>query len=1653
MPPTTLIDSLHAVRRKVRLLAIASGMGVATVAAVGLLAALVVVDWTLVLDKFPRMLFLGAAGAAFVYVLWRWLLKPAVARLNIGDVAGRLEHTFPQFDDRLRSTVNFVQGEIPGSAAMQNRVAAEASAMASHVDLGRVIRHRPVYLATSSGLLAALLLAGVFLFGSHADWFRVAANRLLLGDAQWPKSVEIAVDGTLPSHVPIGQSVHVKAHLTRGDKESRRVSIYYRYDDGQWQQSEMKRGADGTYSAILSTKIVLAAGRTSSNLQTRIEAGDDSQTLPTVSVVPPLQILRADAELTPPPYLQAEKFPSVNLAEAKAVAVFGSQVAIRFTFNKPLESGMTRLETVNPRQPIPAFSWEASSAPGVVVASFSPRSIMRALPVPSPSGFTTFRLKVRATDTDGLLNGEGDEFEFTIKDDQLPTVEIVQPKEWSREDRTAIAGFDIAALARDDFGIHAAQLVVDRVKSEAPAEGAAPTAPGPATQPAARSHWEIPLVNPPGTADSPEFAGSPTAALGATFEPTEGTPELRAFAIGYHLELESLLGGDLKKGDVLEYYVRVRDNFMLEDKVHPVSYFSSYRWVKSGKVTVTIISMQEFMQRKEIEVAQHQQGIKILAASEHLQNLETQTLKAGMEKNKKYDPADQAQTERLARDQSQTQTQTNEHAEGLKRILKEMAENKAPKEGLQKNVGEVENDLRKTANKEMRDARNNLDAARDPQFAKADADPKPADPKLGDPKLNDPQASDSKADGAKKDEQKQGEPKPGEPKQGDSKPGDPKSANPKQGEQKPGDPKAGDPKAGDPKQGDPKTAAAKTGEQKPGDPKAGDPKSGDPKQGDPKTAVAKASEQKPADPKAGDPKAGDPKAGNPKAGDPKTGDPKAGDPKAGDPKAGDPKAGDPKAGDPKAGDPKAGDPKPGDPKSQEQKQRENALAKASDNQQKAEENLNKAMNKLGQLDGVQAAIEALQNAKNQQKALEDKFREANKTNAGKKPEQLTKPDQEKNKELAQDQKDQAANLDRALENMQKAAEKMSKQDPAAETMKQASQMGKQKGLSGKQKQAAEDMKQNQQAKAQKNQHEVELGIDELINKLKEAQRKQLEELARKLAEMQQLVNDLVQRQAGHNIDNLLIQGGVKRFEQLEQKDRDELLTSAGREAKDLTVAPKLSELSPHQEQTYDKTVSLAKKAETLPEPASSVKLTEAAGHMERAVVHLRAAKLPDAYKPPQLEAFVALLDAKKLIDEAAKKAQDDVDDDDKETIKEMYIAMLAKQKEIGAEIRRVDALPRDNGDLPRAEVKKLEAQGDKQGELIKKAGEIGEQLKKLESVVYDWANKDIMKAMGKVKDNLAKPDTSRPTQVAEKHAEDQLQDMIDSLVTKKRKSPFDNRAQGGGGGGGQKKPKMPSEVELRLLKKNQEAVNEGTIEEAKKKQKDKEELLALGDRQHEIRGVFDKVLKQAGNAEGVGAKPAKDTLPEDAKKDDIDDDELQRDLLGGKGIKQEKVDTGTKITGDRMYIAGDRLKVRNDPGPVTQLIQKRIVINIDELIKMAQQTQSNSKPKPSKAKGDEVKLAKVGDGDPQPGGKKPGSKQQKKGGQNPAEQSSLSQGGAPQTDTSKDIKLIQQEWATLHPRERKAVQEGGGEEVIPKYRSLVEEYFKSLSEQASKKKN
>src|SRR5947207_4009404 len=104
MPPTMLIDALQGIRRRVKLLGVVYGVGIAVAVAVGLLLGTILFDYLLNLPAWPRLVLCIAALAGIAYVIGRWVLMPARARLLLCDVAGRPDRASPQFDIRLPST-------------------------------------------------------------------------------------------------------------------------------------------------------------------------------------------------------------------------------------------------------------------------------------------------------------------------------------------------------------------------------------------------------------------------------------------------------------------------------------------------------------------------------------------------------------------------------------------------------------------------------------------------------------------------------------------------------------------------------------------------------------------------------------------------------------------------------------------------------------------------------------------------------------------------------------------------------------------------------------------------------------------------------------------------------------------------------------------------------------------------------------------------------------------------------------------------------------------------------------------------------------------------------------------------------------------------------------------------------------------------------------------------------------------------------------------------------------------------------------------------------------------------------------------------------------------------------------------------------------
>ncbi len=177
MTQASIIHSLESVRRRVRWLGVALGAGWLAACCVSLLLLLVTLDYVLNLAALPRCILMLGAGVAATYSAWRWMIRPLVAPISLNAVAGRIERTFPQYQDRLRSTVDILTGNaLPGSEMMKQRVVGETTRITEGLDLSVAVISRPVIWSTAGGLAALLLLA--ILIGSvQRDLLHTASRR------------------------------------------------------------------------------------------------------------------------------------------------------------------------------------------------------------------------------------------------------------------------------------------------------------------------------------------------------------------------------------------------------------------------------------------------------------------------------------------------------------------------------------------------------------------------------------------------------------------------------------------------------------------------------------------------------------------------------------------------------------------------------------------------------------------------------------------------------------------------------------------------------------------------------------------------------------------------------------------------------------------------------------------------------------------------------------------------------------------------------------------------------------------------------------------------------------------------------------------------------------------------------------------------------------------------------------------------------------------------------------------------------------------------------------------------------------------------------------------------------------------------------------
>src|SRR6185312_6580824 len=150
----------------------------------------------------------------------------------------------------------------------------------------------------------------------------------------------------------------------------------------------------------------------------------------------------------------------------------------------------------------------------------------------------------------------------------------------------------------------------------------------------------------------------------------------------------------------------------------------------------------------------------------------------------------------------------------------------------------------------------------------------------------------------------------------------------------------------------------------------------------------------------------------------------------------------------------------------------------------------------------------------------------------------------------------------------------------------------------------------------------------------------------------------------------------------------------------------IRDLNTSQRVTERNARDVAKKAEQLPDATPAAKITVAAGSMERAIVSLNNEKLAAAYEPPQVDAYNALIEARTMVEKALTKAQEDLKQQQKETIRQAYVKLLDDQKKIGADIKSIDSKSKE-GALPRPVAIRLGQLPGDQGGLSERAGKLG----------------------------------------------------------------------------------------------------------------------------------------------------------------------------------------------------------------------------------------------------------------------------------------------------------------------------------------------------------
>lgn len=470
---------------------------------------------------------------------------------------------------------------------------------------------------------------------------------------------------------------------------------------------------------------------------------------------------------------------------------------------------------------------------------------------------------------------------------------------------------------------------------------------------------------------------------------------------------------------------------------------------------------------------------------------------------------------------------------------------------------------------------------------------------------------------------------------------------------------------------------------------------------------------------------------------------------------------------------------------------------------------------------LQLALRALAT---QQDQLAQETRQLLPQTAGRELDELSPPLREQVERLGQRQEQLQAAARQLVRDMQSSAQALRQQSQsdrdraAAEALAEAAAIAQRQGLEQDMQQAAEQVGQNQLSQAGQQQSNAQRTLAQMSEAVGSQQQRQAEMLRRRLIELAQLLEQLIERQQSQ-LDQL---GAAE--------DDDALLRLAPPLAQLRRATLGAEEVAAQSQQTADAGESIGR----------------AINEQGRGVVALR-----DRVKTEALDAEQTARDQLAAALEAVRRAQREQQTEqareDRERLRREYERLAEQQQQLHDRVAPL----LDEPQLDRRQRADLRAAERSQATIREDADVLWSQVG--DTLIFNRLHERIEQASQRVERQLAGGSTDRAIGADQSQIAVSLRLMAQALEQQTQAEQFDRPAGSAGGGGQGGAPgsdqAVPPLAELRLLRNLQARVYD-TTRELDGEQADRDALMQLADEQGELAELGERLIEKAQAQQG-----------------------------------------------------------------------------------------------------------------------------------------------------------------------------------------------------------